>query len=54
MYAKPKKEKAKEEKWNRQRFNVYMPLDFLGSARTRLYEGLVPLTQNTKPVRNRV
>ena len=29
-----------------------MPLDFLGLARTRLFEGLVPQTQNTKLVRN--
>ena len=28
-----------------------MPLDFLGLARTRLFEGLVPQTQNTKLVR---
>lgn len=52
MYAKPKREKAKGENWNRQGFYVNMPLDFLGLARTRLFEGLVPQTQNTKLVRN--
>ena len=44
----------KGENWNRQRFYVNIPLDFLGLARTRLFEGLVPQTQNTKLVRNRV
>lgn len=47
-----KREKAKRENWNRQGFYVNMPLDFLGLARTRLFQGLVPQTQNRKLVRN--